>query len=170
VAQDSGKNLIRIARIDSQGRNLLAVSQAEMRPGLAGVGRFVNAVADREIGPVQSFTARHVENVGIGGSHCDGADRLRRFMIEDRIPRAAVVVGLPHSAVHLADVEHIRLARNARGCAGASAAKRADHPPVQLLVGVFWNLRPTGGCGKKTDGRQKKTEYSTGSVHSSPST
>ena len=44
------------------------VAQAEVRPGLAGVGRLVDAVADREIGPRQAFAAADVEDVGSEGA------------------------------------------------------------------------------------------------------
>ena len=47
------EQMIGIARIDRDLRDLLAVAQAEMRPGLARIGRFVDAVADRKIGPMQ---------------------------------------------------------------------------------------------------------------------
>ena len=44
-------------------RDLLRVAQPEMRPGLAGVGGLVDAVADREIGPLQAFAAADVDDV-----------------------------------------------------------------------------------------------------------
>ena len=55
-------------------------------------------------------------------------------VVEDRIPGAAVVVGLPHAAVDRADVEHVRLVGNSDGGLGAAAAERADHAPSQLGV------------------------------------
>ena len=48
--------------------NLLRVAQAEMRPRLARVGRLVDAVADREVGPRQAFAAADVDDVRIGGA------------------------------------------------------------------------------------------------------
>ena len=39
-----------------------------MRPGLAGVGGFVDAVADGEVGALQAFAAADVDDVGIGGA------------------------------------------------------------------------------------------------------
>ncbi len=56
------------------------------------------------------------------------------------IPGAAVVVRLPDTAVDLAHVENVWLAGNAGRGAGAAAAKRADHAPMQLLVSVLGNL------------------------------
>ncbi len=46
MASDRNKDAVRIFWIDSQLRNLLTITQSEMRPSLAGVSRFINAIAD----------------------------------------------------------------------------------------------------------------------------
>ena len=140
MAEHGGEDSIGIAGIDGERGNLLAIAQAEMSPGFSGVGGFINSVADGKVGAMQAFAAGDINNVGIGWSYGDGADRLRGFVIEDGIPGAAVVVGLPDSAVDLAHVENVWLAGNAGGGAGAASAKRADHAPVQLLICVLGNL------------------------------
>src|ERR1700722_20551917 len=127
-----------------------------MSPGLARIGRFVNAVADGKIGAVQSLAAGGINNVGIGRGNGDGADRLSRLVVEDGIPGAAVVVGLPHAAVYLRHIVDVRLAGNAGGGPGAAAAKWADHAPVQLLIGVLGNLCVE--CAAR-NGEQEKNEY-----------
>src|SRR5271167_4207832 len=140
VAEHGSKNTIGIARIDGQRGNLLSVDEAaEMSPGFAGVGGLVDAVADGEIGAVQSLAAADIDDVGVRRSDGNGSDGLSGFVIEDGVPGATVVVGFPNAAVYLGDVEHIGLAGNAGGRAGAPATKRADHAPVQFLVGVFGN-------------------------------
>ena len=119
VAEDGGENPVWIARIDGERGDLLAVAKAEMGPGLARVGGFVDAVADGEIGAMQSFAAGDINDVGIGGSDRDGADGLRGFVIEDGIPGAAVIVRFPDAAVHLPDVKHSSAGwarRRRRGC------------------------------------------------------
>ena len=68
MAEHGGENFVRITRIDGQRRNLLSVTQAEVRPGLASVSGFVNAVAHRQVRPVQSFAAAYINNVGIDGA------------------------------------------------------------------------------------------------------
>ena len=93
MAQHGGEEMVGIARIDGQRGNLLAVAQAEVRPGLAGVGGFVDAVADGEIGTLQAFAAGDVNDVRIRGRDRDGANGLRGFVVEDGRPGAAVVVG-----------------------------------------------------------------------------
>ena len=51
---------------------------------------------------MQAFAAADVDDVRIGRRDGDRADRLRRLVVEDRVPRAAVVVDLPDAAVDLA--------------------------------------------------------------------
>ena len=128
------KQPIRIARIDGERRDLLAVAQAEMGPGLAGVDRLVNPVAYREVGAQQTLPAGDVDDIRIGRRDGDGPDRLRGLVVEDGPPRAAVVVRLPHPAVDLADVEDVRLARHAGARARSPAAKRPDQAPAHFLI------------------------------------
>ncbi len=70
--------------------------------------------------------------LGIGRRDRDGADRAGRLVVEDRRPGPAVVGRLPDAAVHRADVEDVRLRRDAGRGLGPSAAERADVAPVQL--------------------------------------
>ena len=97
---------------------------------LPRVGGFVDAVADGEIGPLQAFAAADVDDVGIGRRDGERADGAGRLIVEDRLPGAAVVGGLPDAAVVDADVEDVGLAGHAGRPDGAAAAERADHPPA----------------------------------------
>ena len=131
MTQHCREDFIRITRIDGECGNLLAISQAgQVCPCFAGVRGFVNTVARRKVRALQSFPAADIDHIRIRRRNGDGADRPRRLVIENRVPRATVIVRLPHSAVHLPHVKHAGLAGHAGGSAGASAAKWADHPPV----------------------------------------
>src|ERR1700730_4861077 len=55
MAEYGDEQAIRVARVDGNLGNLLAIAQSKMGPGLASVSGFVNAVADREIGPLQTL-------------------------------------------------------------------------------------------------------------------
>src|SRR5579859_5838049 len=146
MSENCGKNFIRVARIDGERRDLLSIHQAEMRPGLTGVGGLVDAIANGEIGTVQSLATAYINNVGVRGRNGNGTDGLRGLMVENWVPGAAVVVRFPDAAVYLAHIKHIGLAGNTGGRASATAPKWADHAPVQFLVSVFWKLCPTGDC------------------------
>ena len=113
MSGDRDEKAVGIARIDGHLGNLLAIAQAEVRPGLAAVGGLVDAIADGEVGTMQSFTAADVDDLRVGGRDGDGADRAGGLLVEDRLPGAAVVGGLPDAAVDRADVEDVGLAGNA---------------------------------------------------------
>src|SRR6185312_3051373 len=114
VAEHRGEQAVRLLGIHGELGDLLPVAQAEVGPGAPGVVGAVDAVADRQVRAAQPLTAADVHDVGVGGGHGDGADRLRRLLLEDRVPGAARVVGLPYPAIDRTDVEHVRLARHAR--------------------------------------------------------
>src|SRR5271165_5168962 len=119
-------------RIDSQRRNLLPIAQAEMLPALARIGRLINAITHREVRSTQSFTARDINDLGVGGRDGDRAYRLGGLPVEDRVPGAPVVVTLPDAAVDLPDIKDVRLAGNAGRRARSAAPKWPDHTPVQV--------------------------------------
>ena len=162
------RTAVGIAGIDGQRGNLLAIAQAEMRPGLARVGGFVNAVANGEIGAMQAFAAADIDDIGIGRSDGDGANGLRGLIVEDRIPGAAVVVGLPHAAVDLAHIENVGLAGHAGGSARAPAAERTDHAPAHFLVSAFGNLREGSGCEEQSKRTNELTKTCVRSGHRGP--
>src|SRR5439155_21912950 len=114
MAKHRREQAVRVARVNRERRYLLPVVEAEVSPSLAAVGGFVNAVANGEVGPLNTFAACDVNDVRVGRRDGDGADVLRRLVVEDGRPGAAVVVRYPDAAVHLAHVKDIRLARHTR--------------------------------------------------------
>src|SRR5882724_349464 len=141
------KDFIGIAWIDGQLRNLLTIAQAKMRPGLARVGGFVNAIADREIRPMQPLTTADINHVRVRRGYRYRADRAGGLVIKDRLPSAAVVVGLPHSAIAHADVKDVRLTGHTSDGPGASATVRADGAPVEGFQEIRVYLGQGAGLG-----------------------
>ena len=133
MARDGHQNLVGIPRIDGDLRYLLAIAQAKMGPGLAGVGRFVNAVSHGKIRTVQPFPATDINHVRIRNGDGNCADGASRLVVEDRVPGAPVVSALPDPAIAHADVEDVGLAGHAGGSLGTSAPKRPNRPPVECL-------------------------------------
>src|ERR1700734_19441 len=105
-----------------------------MRPRRAAVGRLVDAVTDREIGPLQALAAAGVETLRIARRDGERADRSGWFIIEDRHPRASRVVASPNAAVDRGDIEEIRLICDAVDRDGASSAHRPDESPMHGLI------------------------------------
>src|SRR5271163_1511849 len=117
---------------------------------------------------MQSLATANVNNVRVGRGDGDRADRLRRLVVEDRIPGAAVVVRLPDSSVDLSNIENVRLAGDSAGSARAPAAQRADHAPVQVLVRVFGNVCPCAIGRKENYAARERTEDCMSSFHQDP--
>ena len=162
MAEGGDEQPVRVRRIDGDLRNLLRVAQAQVGPGLSGVSGFVDAVAHRQVRPRQPFPAADVDDVGIGQRDRHPADRSGRLVVEDRLPRAARVGGLPDAAVHHADVERVRLARNAGGRLGPSGAIRPDVPPPHLgeetRVHLRRLLRGYGDDERTGQGERQRSE------------
>src|SRR5439155_25758411 len=134
VAQHGDEDAVGVLGIDEDRRDLLAVAQAQVFPRLAAVGRFVDAIADGQVGALEALAAADVEDVGVGRRYGQGADGAGGLVVEDGVPGAAGVGGLPDTAVVDADVEDVGLAGDADGADGAPAAEGADHAPAQGVV------------------------------------
>src|ERR1700738_5309696 len=126
------EDAIRVFRIDENRRDLLRVSQAQMRPSRPGGGRFVDAVAGRKIRPLQAFAAADIDDVRVRGDYNDGPDGAAGLTIKYRIPCVAGVRRLPHTAVHRGDVENSGLVRHAGDGDGAAATEGSDAAPAHF--------------------------------------
>src|SRR5262249_58084656 len=111
------------------------VLEADVRPRLAGIARFVHAVAERTLHRV---TSAGIHNVGIGRRHLYRADAVDvRELIENRRPRHARASGFPDAAGGRPDVGHARLTDPAGDGGDAPAVERTDvRPPETPKEGV----------------------------------
>ena len=121
---------VRVARIHVDHRNHPAVEQPEVRPGLAGVGRLVDAVAGGEVGTNDPGARAHVDHAGVGRGNSDCANGARALLVEQRQPVGTVVRGAPDAAVVESDVGHVGLRRHAGDRAAATGAAGANLPPL----------------------------------------
>ncbi len=87
VAERSNENDIGIRGMDDDGADVACVFEADVGPGLSGIGRFVNAIAERNIAADARFAGAGVDHVGIGVSNGDGADRGRWAAYQRADPR-----------------------------------------------------------------------------------
>ena len=74
VAESCDIGDVRILRVDAQGADLLRVCQADMRPGVTGVGRFVDTVAVGGVPADIPFAHAGVNDVWIGVGYGDCSD------------------------------------------------------------------------------------------------
>ncbi len=131
VAQGGDVDAVGVGGIHHDAADAVGGGEADAAPGLAGVGGLVHAVAVGIFRADVGLAGADVDDVGVGGGNGDGADGLHRLGVEDRVPGAAGVVGLPHPAAHRAEVEGVGLAGHARHRDGTAAAHGADVAPVQ---------------------------------------
>ena len=88
--------------------------EAHVRPGLPGVDRLVDAVADHvAVADRPGFAGAGPDHVGIGRRHRERADRRDRHAVGDRRPADAAVGGLPDAARRGAGVVDRRIAGHA---------------------------------------------------------
>ena len=84
------------------------VSEAHPLPGVAAVGRLVEAVADRDAVAGPRLAGAHPDLLGVLGIDGDGADRLV-VVVEDRLEDEAAVGRLPDAAAGRADIDGERI-------------------------------------------------------------
>src|SRR6185437_9090571 len=158
MAKRGDEQAIRVVRVDRDVRDHLRVAQAQVGPGLAGVGGFVHAVAHGEIRADDAGARADVDHIRIRGRHRDRANRAGRLVIEQGHPVRAVVGGAPYAAIVEAGVEHVRLAGYAVQRPGTATAGGADGAPVHLGVVlrglVAWRL----GGGLRLGCRRQRHE------------
>src|SRR5437588_6869669 len=141
---DGDEKPIRISRIDRELRNLLSIAQSQMGPGFSGVSRFVDAVADGQIGSMQTFAAADVNHVWIRSRHGDGANRTGWLIIEDWLPGPPVIGRLEDAAIDLGHVKCVRLRRDAGDRVRSAAAERPDIAPSHGGIKVHPERQETG--------------------------
>ncbi len=145
MAHGSNERDTRIRRIDADARDVACVVEAQMLPRVSGVRRSVHAVAAREIRSPVRFPRADVDDVWIGRSHGDRANRLCGLLIEERRPDEPAVSGFPHTPARGAEVVRVRLAGYACDGQDATAAKRSDQAP---------------GHGRRSGGRGRRRRLS----------
>src|SRR2546426_2497285 len=123
-----------VARIDDDSANLLPVAQPQMPPALAGVCRFVDAVACGKVRTLNPLARPDVNHIRIRRSNGKITNRSGRLIVKDRCPYPPGICGLPHSAVVHADVKHVRLASNSGSANRTSTSEWSDHSPLEVGI------------------------------------
>jgi hypothetical protein len=102
---------------------------------------------------MQPLAAGGINNIRVRRRHRDGSYRPGGLVVKDRLPGAAVIVGLPDSAVAYANVKHAGLAGHAGDGARASATIGPDGAPVERLEEIRGDRGQRGGLGKRGSAR-----------------
>ena len=124
-----------IRGMDDEFADVPGVLQADIGPGLPGVIRTIDAVAEGNVSADAGFAGSHVNDIGIGIGDRDAADGRGGLFFEKGIPGDATVRGLPDAAGDCAKVIGIGLARDTGDGQCAAAAKRTDQTPLHAGIG-----------------------------------
>jgi hypothetical protein len=123
-----------ILGMDAHRADGLAILQPDIAPRLAAVDGFVDAVAVGGIAAHAGFAHAHVDHVGVGIGHRDGAHGTGlELAVGDRQPGAAAVGGLPDAAAHAAEVVDVGLRGNAGDGDHAASAERSHQAEAERL-------------------------------------
>src|SRR5450830_1893583 len=99
MAECRDEKAVGVFRIDVDIRDHLAVAEPEVCPRLPSVGGLVHTVTGSEIGTNDSCAAPYVDDVRVGWRDCDGTDRSRGLVVEEREPVGAEVGRAPDPAI-----------------------------------------------------------------------
>ena len=105
VAGGANENGIAVLWIDQDFGDVLGIFQADAGPVLSAVGRFVDAISDRNAVPHPGFAGADPHRLGIGRINREGADGLHILAIENGAESRAPIYRLPNATAGSAD-EH----------------------------------------------------------------
>ena len=111
------------------------VLQPDVRPGLAGVGGLVDAVAPAHALAVRALTGADPDDVGVRLEDRDVADRVHRLALEHRLPGDAVVARAEDAAGGRRDVHHL--------------TDRTRRRPCRRRVRTWWRGRCCAAAGRR---------------------
>src|SRR5205807_6734310 len=98
VAEGGDIDDVGVGGVDDDAADVLRVPQAHVLPGLAAVGRFVDAVAPGDAVAGVGLAGADPDHVGVRFGDGHVAERNRRLALEDGRPGGAIVDGLPQAA------------------------------------------------------------------------
>ena len=98
---------IGIPRMDEDAGDVLRPLEPLVHPRLAAVRRLVDTVPPRRGLAVLGLARPDPDKVGVGLMKGHIADRTRRLVVEERGPRGAVVLRLPHTGGGRAQIEDL---------------------------------------------------------------
>ena len=133
VADGGDHDDVRIGGIDDDRPDLARVLEANIGPGLAPVCRAIDPIAPSDIAAQGPLARAHIDNVGSAGGHGYGPDRGIGLSVEQGLPRAPGVGGLPDPARRSAKEKDVRTPGNPCHGQGAAAAIGAYASPRQSV-------------------------------------
>ncbi len=141
--------------MDADAGHRLGIAKSHVTPGLAAVGRFVDAVPLGDAAAKLCLAASYIDDIGVGLGHRDGADGgARDLAVGHGKPGVSSIGRFPQPSPGGAKVVLVHAAGTARTPERAPPSLGADVSPFERgkPIGAELNLlRGEGGC---EDGRE----------------
>src|SRR5258708_2193423 len=148
MAESGDEGDVWVRRMNNDFADVPGVLQPDIGPGLAGVIRTIDAVAEGDISADTRFAGASIDDVGIGIRHRDAADRGCTLLFKERIPGDAAVGRFPDAAGDGAEVIGIRQGGDASDGQDPSPTKGADQAPFHASVRFRINGRSSSGTAR----------------------
>src|SRR5262249_5325776 len=132
VTKDSREGEVGALRVDDQLADL-AFLFPDVLPRLAAVRGLVDAVAGRHVAANVPLAGTDVDHGRVGGGHGDGSDGGDGLVVEDRLPGAAAVLGLPDAAGGGGRIVDQRIAGHTARAADSAARCGAEGAVLQVF-------------------------------------
>src|ERR1700689_1564571 len=133
VTERPNVDYVWILRLNHDAAYLASIVQADMRPGRAAIGGFVDAVARGQIGTNVGLTGTGINDLAVGWSDRDRADGADRLTVKYRVPNRSGVGGFPNAAVHRTKIKSGRVTRHARHGDHAAASEWSNQAPFEAI-------------------------------------
>ncbi len=164
---------VRVARIDDDVLDVLGVLEPHALPGLAGIRRLVDAVAEGDAALVVVLAGAEPHHVRVLGVDGHRAERVRAVILEDRRPGVAAILGLPEIAGRRRRIPDVRVPgidRDVGNAAGGQAG--AEAPEFERLEGVDGQAGTAlavqhGDCGQRAGRQQQRAHGDIQTCHGS---
>ena len=138
---------IGVVRMNADAADEPRLTEAEMAPGAAGIGRFVNAVAIGYVQPDLGLPGAGINHVGVRAGHGERTDRGgAEKAVADASPINPAINRLPNASGAGSEVEHAAVFGVTGNGYDAAAPRRPDTAPLE---GIEFGCRAGELCHRR---------------------
>src|SRR5579859_4374171 len=145
VTQCGHEDAVCVMRIHQDPSDLARIAQSNLLPGFSRLRGLVHPISNGNGRTHVRFPGTYINDVGVRWRRSNRSNRGNRLRVKNRLPCAACVVRFPNAAAHTSKIVGVRLPSHASDRQHASATKRSNRAPTQLLeklrIDLLWRIR-----------------------------